>query len=149
LFYILVLAVFALDRFFKQAAVSNLLPSATHPIIQGFLHLTYVRNTGVAFGLMQGQRALLIFTGIVVCIVIMWLYAKTDQNDLLLKLSFAMILGGSLGNLYDRIMYGFVIDYIDFRVFPVFNFADMMINVGILLVIVDLIFRGDNASGNS
>jgi signal peptidase II len=111
------------------------------PVIKGIFNLTYVRNPGVAFGLFPGQRLILVFIGIAVCAAVIYFYMKGDREDILFKVYLAVILGGSLGNLFNRIFSGYVIDYLDFRVFPVFNFADIAINIGVFLVILDLAIR--------
>ncbi len=95
-----------------------------------YLHLNYVENTGAAFGMMQGGNILLI----VVTLLILG-YMIKNWNDLtsygpLVKWGLVLILGGALGNLYDRITLGFVVDFIDLRVWPVFNAADSFITIG-------------------
>ena len=140
--FIFAFAVFLLDLLIKTT-VHYLLPPATSiPIIKGFLHVTYVQNTGAAFGILPNQRMSLILIGIIVCTVIVYLFNKTRKPDILLRLGYSAILGGSLSNLLDRIIHGYVIDYIDFRVFPVFNFGDIAINLGVLLVFLGILFRG-------
>jgi signal peptidase II len=141
LFFIVSLFVFLSDLTIKHFAVIKLSPISSIPLINGVLHLTYVRNFGVAFGLFPNQRPILILIGIIICAVIIYMYAHTPASDLLLRISLAVILGGSLGNLFDRIMYGYVVDYIDFRVFPVFNLADIAINIGIALILLDIFLK--------
>jgi signal peptidase II len=142
LFYLIAFLVFAADQIIKLVVSSRLAPARSIPVIKGIFNLTLVRNTGVAFGLFPGQRMLLVLIGIAVCAAVIYFYSKIKREDLLFKAYLAVILGGSLGNLYDRIFYGQVIDYLDFRVFPVFNFADIAINLGVLLVILDFILGG-------
>jgi signal peptidase II len=141
LFYIVTLLVFAFDSFIKHLVTSRLALGASTPIIKGIFHLTYVRNTGVAFGLFPDQRLFLVLIGLAVCSAVIYFYAKAKKEEVIFKFYLALILGGSLGNLYDRIFFGYVIDYLDIRVFPVFNFADVAINAGVLLVILDFLFR--------
>jgi signal peptidase II len=141
LFYIVSFLTFLADLIFKKLAAVKLPAGTTFPVIKGLLHLTLVRNYGVAFGLFPYQRPYLILVGIIICAVIIYMYVQTPASEFLLRLSFALILGGSLGNLFDRIFHGYVIDYLDFRVFPVFNLADTAINVGIALILLDLILK--------
>ena len=141
MFYPIALLVFALDTFIKTIISSHMSPAISSPLIKGILNLTYVRNTGVAFGLFPGKRLLLILISIAVCAIVIYFYTKTKKKDLLLKAAFAIILGGSLCNLFDRIFYGYVIDYVDFRVFPVFNLSDVAINLGVFLIILDLFYK--------
>lgn len=141
MFYPIALLVFAFDTFIKTVFSTHFLPATSVPLIKGMLNLTYVRNTGVAFGLMPGKRLLLILVSIAVCAIVIYFYTKTKKKDFLLKVAFAIILGGSLSNLFDRVFYGYVIDYIDFRIFPVFNLADVAINLGVFLIILDLFMK--------
>jgi signal peptidase II len=77
----------------------------------------------------------------IVCAVVAYFYMKSNRNDTFFILALALIMGGSLGNLFDRVVFGYVIDYIDLKFFAVFNLADMAINVGVLLILFE-IFRG-------
>lgn len=141
MFYLVAFLVFAFDLFIKFLVSSHLLYGRSIPVIKGVLNLTYVRNPGGAFGLFPGQRLPLILIGIAICAVVIYFYTKAKKEDALLKVYLAIIFGGSVGNLFDRIFFGHVIDYLDFRIFPVFNFADIAINLGVFLVILDLFLR--------
>jgi len=141
LFYPVALLVFVFDTFVKSLISGHFHPADSVPLIRGILNLTYVRNTGVAFGLFPGKRLLLILISIAVCAIVIYFYSRTRKKDLLLRVAFAIILGGSLCNLFDRIFYGYVIDYVDFKVFPVFNLSDVAINLGVFLIILDLFFK--------
>ena len=141
MFYPIALLVFAFDTFIKTVFSCHFLPATSVPLIKGVLNLTYIRNTGVAFGFMPGQRLLLILISMAVCAIVIYFYTKTKKKDFLLRVSFAIILGGSLSNLFDRVFYGYVIDYIDLRVFPVFNLSDVAINLGVFLIILDLFMK--------
>jgi len=141
LFYLVSFLVFAIDLLIKSIVSIRLAPIRSMPLIKGVLNLTYVRNTGVAFGLFPGQRLFLVLIGIAVCAVVVYFYVNATREEVLFKAYLAMIMGGSLGNLYDRVFFGHVIDYIDFRVFPVFNFADIAINLGVFLIIVDIFLK--------
>lgn len=135
MFYLVALLVFAVDCLIKFIVSTRLTPAGSLPLIKGIFHLSYVRNTGVAFGLFPDQRLFLILIGLAVCAAVIYFYRKNKTEEVYL----ALILGGSLGNLYDRIFLGYVVDYLDFRVFPVFNFADIAINLGVFLIIIDLL----------
>ena len=141
MFYFIALLVFAADLIVKYMISAFLSPIGSIPVIKGIFNLTYVRNPGVAFGLFPGQRLILVLIGIAVCAAVIYFYAKGDKKDVLFISYLAIILGGSLGNLFNRIFSGYVIDYLDFRVFPVFNLADVAINLGVFLIILDLAVR--------
>jgi len=141
LFFIVAFLVFLADLIFKRLAVAYLAPAGSLPVINGVMSLTYVQNTGVAFGFLRGHRPLLILIGVLVCLVVAYFDQRLGKEDRFFKFCLAMILGGSLGNLSDRIFLGYVVDYIDFRVFPVFNFADMAINSGVFLIFYKMFFN--------
>jgi signal peptidase II len=143
LFYIVAAIVFAADLATKKIVSSILEPAQSIPIIKGLLNITYIQNTGVAFGLFPNQRIALVIIGVVVCAVILYYFSKAKKRDILLQIAFAIIFGGSLGNLFDRVFYGYVIDYIDVTFFSVFNFADIAINAGVLLILCDIFFKGE------
>lgn len=134
LILILGLFVFLLDRWSKILVVRNLVPGESIPLWPGIFHLTYVRNTGAAFSLLANQRGVLLFTSLVVIVIILFFLRSLDRLGWLHRLSFGLILGGAAGNLYDRILSGQVVDFLDFRVWPVFNLADAAIVVGVLLL---------------
>lgn len=143
MFYAIAAIVFAADLAIKKVVSSVLDPAQSIPIIKGLFNITYVQNTGVAFGLFPNQRLALVMIGIVVCAAVLFYFSKAKKGDILLQIAFAIIFGGSLGNLFDRVFYGFVIDYIDITFFSVFNFADIAINAGVLLILFDIFFKGE------
>ena len=95
-----------------------------------FLFINYTTNTGAAFSLLEGQNTLLIFISILVAIFI-FLLARKEKN---IKIPLAFIFGGTLGNLIDRIFLGYVRDFIDFKVWPIFNIADSFNVIGVLII---------------
>jgi len=141
MFYLALITVFILDQVLKTAINFFMLPGQSIPIIKNVLHLTYVQNHGAAFGLFYGQQSFLLLVGIVALALILYLHFNLWSHDFA-QLALGFIWGGSLGNFVDRFFKHFVIDYVDFRVFPVFNLADIMINVGVALLIWKLFFKG-------
>jgi signal peptidase II len=136
--YILILlGVIILDRVVKWLVYTNMDLGQTIPIIDNIFHITYIRNTGAAFSIMEGQSAFLIglpILFIVAAIVFMFIRRKSLEPMLCVALCF--ICGGGLGNLIDRIAIGYVVDMFDFRVFPVFNVADIFVCMGCGLLIL-------------
>jgi len=125
---------FLADRFSKIAVMGALREEEGLPILNGFLHLTRVNNTGAAFGLFKGNAVFLA----IICVVflaVLFLGRRKSAPDIKSFVGFALLAGGALGNLADRILYGHVIDFIDFRVWPVFNVADICICSGVILVL--------------
>lgn len=134
-----IIILFLIDRLFKILVVNYLKTSIT--LIPNILNLTYVKNVGAAFSLMEGKTTLLAILSLLAFLVI-YKELISKQNETLLNISYIMILGGILGNFYDRLVLNYVIDYISVIIFnyhfPIFNFADMLIVIGVLLLIYEL-----------
>ncbi|MFA4967343.1 MAG: signal peptidase II [Candidatus Margulisiibacteriota bacterium] len=146
MFYLTSIIVFFLDQLIKRMVAVTMAPNQTIPLIKNVLHLTYVQNQGAAFGMFWGLRALLVLVGIIIIAFIIYFYHRAERS-LWMSLALGCLVGGSLGNLVDRIFRHYVVDFIDFRFWPVFNLADIMINTGVFLVIILLLFNkeGGNA----
>src|SRR5262245_12915908 len=154
-YFFLVLVIVGLDRWTKWLIHSRLLLNQTVLIIDGFFNITYVRNTGVAFGILDPVSlplkstllALLSAAAIAGVIVYSW---RTRVSKTLLQVALNLILAGAVGNLYDRINYGYVVDFIEvyFRNYrwPSFNLADSAITVGVGLLALELFRRETHES---
>lgn len=133
-----------LDQITKQMVVSSMELYQSIEVMPYF-NLTYVHNTGAAFSFLSDaggwQRWLFTAIAIGVSGLIIWWLKQTEKEQILLPVAFALILGGAIGNLYDRLAYGYVIDFLDFYYkgwhWPAFNFADSAIFLGAALLIVD------------
>ncbi len=134
-FWVVTFFVFILDRFSKNLVVSFLELQKTYPLIRNVFHLTLVKNQGAAFGLFPGYLFLFLIISFSAVILIFYLYLNKKIKGRLEEIALGLILGGTLGNLYDRFIYGAVIDFLDFRVWPVFNLADSAITTGVFLLI--------------
>lgn len=121
-----------LDQLFKHGITSTFQLYETSNIIPGFLRLTYVQNIGAAWNIMSGNRIFLIAIA-VLTLIFLFFYIKKQELKKFEKINLTLLIAGILGNLLDRIFYGYVIDYIDINLFsynfPVFNFADILIVV--------------------
>ena len=109
------------------------------PLIRNVIHMTLVHNTGIAFGLFKNHGIVFIIIPIIAVILLVFNIFYYRNNKELSRLyigGFSLILGGAIGNLIDRISYGYVIDFIDLRVWPVFNIADSAITVGACIIAV-------------
>lgn len=109
----------------------------------GFFRFTHVHNTGSAFGLFQDQNLPLLFVSLVGVVVLACIYQTQERRTNLLRVSIALMLGGALGNLIDRIHQGHVTDFIDVGPWPVFNIADSAIVVGLIMMGWLLLLRRD------
>ncbi|MBI4322852.1 MAG: signal peptidase II [Candidatus Omnitrophica bacterium] len=123
------------DQATKLLVCASLDPADSLPLIPSVLHLTYVQNTGVAFGLWRGYSNVVVLGSVVIAAwVLMELLQRRDRRWPV-PLGLSLILGGALGNLIDRVRVGYVIDFLDVRVWPVFNVADSAISVGVGLLL--------------
>lgn len=141
---LIILGTFALDRLSKVLAQTYLAPKGSVPLIKDALHLSYHTNTGAAFSIFKEHTFYLSIISILAVIVFgVYLYTDLSKNGTsLLSISLAMIIGGTIGNFYDRFFNGYVVDFIDFRLinFAVFNLADSFITVGAILMIIYVLF---------
>ena len=131
-----------IDQASKLFVVTSFAPGESVAVLGPLLHLTYVQNTGAAFGLLKGQQTLFIALTIGVIAWLMWeLFLKRPEARGVVW-DYALILGGALGNLLDRIRLGYVVDFIDLRVWPVFNIGDSAITIGVSWLLLRLVIRG-------
>lgn len=142
-YIILVAILIALDQVSKYIIDSNFFEGDTLGVITDFFHITYVKNRGIAFGMFQGKLDIIsIATVIAIIAIIYYLYRDRNKMPILEKIGFNFILAGAIGNMIDRVARGFVIDMIDFRGIWafVFNLADVWINIGVLLILLEYFF---------
>lgn len=142
-FAIAILIVVA-DRLLKLLVTNTIMTDGPVSLLNGLISFQYVENRGVAFGLMQNmQWIFIILTSAVVLAIIIYIFVKRPKSKLML-ISFALILGGGIGNLIDRAFIGYVIDYIKLSFFPpVCNLADYAITIGTALLIIYVLFVSD------
>ena len=128
-----------IDIISKQLVLYFMVENQTIQIIPHFFSLTYVKNTGVAFSMLEGNILFILLMSVIVVGVLVY-FAKSKGNGRLEKICYSMMLGGALGNFLDRIFYGYVIDFFDFTLFgfkmAIFNVADVLIVCGVFLLIV-------------
>ncbi|MGI6004866.1 MAG: signal peptidase II [Christensenellales bacterium] len=136
----------ALDQAAKHLALAlKDMPGKTYKLWEGVLHLSYVENRGAAFGFFQGQMALFYITTAILFAGIAWAFWKIRPMPPLLRISLIAILAGGIGNLIDRIRLGYVIDFLEIKLFtfPVFNVADMLVSCGMVLLCIYIFFFHD------
>jgi len=135
------LLVFACDQLTKGFLSRRLYPGESIPIIKNILHISLVHNTGIAFGLFKNQTFFFIVLSLVVIAYILRDFRLRMQHyNPARHIALGLILGGACGNLLDRIRFGYVIDFLDFRIWPVFNIADSAITVGAIILGIELLF---------
>lgn len=143
MYYIIIAIIFVVDQLSKYLVLANMEHGQSLPILDGVFHLTFVKNTGAAFSNFQDQRwGLIIITTIVLIVLIIFFVKNIHKEHWSLLLATALIIGGGLGNLLDRIILGYVVDMFDFQFWPVFNIADMAVVTGCCFLILNVIWLG-------
>lgn len=138
---ILTILVILVD-FFSKYMVSKLMTiNETINLIDNFFRITYVKNTGAAFSIFSNNTILVIIISVIVIGFLLFYIYKNKGNNKLENVSYAFILGGAISNLIDRLVYGYVIDFLDFEILsydaPIFNLADTFIVIGVILFLIN------------
>lgn len=142
MYCLIISLILLLDQISKNLARGSLRLGESVPVIKNFFHLSLVYNTGAAFGLFRNQTIFFISAaGVAIIAIVRTLKFKIFySHDFKLEtISLVLILSGAIGNLIDRLRFGYVVDFIDFRVWPVFNIADSSITIGACLLILSLL----------
>ena len=138
----LIFSVIFIDQLIKISIVKNIYNSSK-VIINGVLNLTYIENTGGAFGFGSNNIWIFIILNIaIILFIIIYITLKKNKLNNFMLFSFGLIISGGIGNLIDRIFRGYVVDYIDLNQlinYPMFNFADICIVIGCLFIIIGLV----------
>ncbi len=138
-----------LDQVTKWLVVRDFHLGESIPIIPGFFSLTYIRNTGAAFGLLAQMDSsyrvpFFLIVPVIALVAIGYIFRKIPPKDVKLSVALSLVVGGAVGNLIDRIVYGYVVDFLDFHWkytyhFPAFNIADSAICIGVGILMLDLL----------
>lgn len=146
IYILIIIAGIVLDRITKIYAVKHFI-SNHHS--GSLINLTYLENRGAAFGILQDKRILFVILTISIVIYLLYYFiTNLKSNPLVLNIAFSLIISGALGNFYDRLFQGYVVDFIEFAFvdFPVFNIADIFVTVGCGLLIIYILFHGEKRS---
>lgn len=130
---LITLFIIIVDQLTKISILSTLIPGSSIPLIDKVCYLTLVANRGAAFGILSNYGQFFPVFSFIVIVILTALVIKKPFS--LQSLALSLILGGAIGNLIDRLRLGYVVDFIDLRVWPVFNLADSAITVGVILLI--------------
>ncbi len=131
--------VMLVDQASKIYMISRLQPGDSLPLVPGVFHLTYVRNPGAAFGIFAHQTTFFIVISVLMIALIFFGRRLFSTRRFFVQLALSLQVGGALGNLIDRVRFGYVIDFLDFRIWPVFNLADVAIVAGMILLLLSLV----------
>ena len=151
-FWLVAVGTLAADQITKSIVRARMLPGESIPLVQDVFHLTYVRNSGAAFGLFPGRQPVFMLTTAVVLLVIAAYWRRSRPTAWPIVVALGLISAGALGNLLDRLLSGRVTDFFDFTLidFPVFNIADsgIVVGVGILIAWLLLVPEDPHDSGS-
>jgi signal peptidase II len=132
--------VLIVDRLTKYFLFRNLSEGESVRLVPGILHITLVLNSGAAFGLFKDRSVFfMVFSALVILFISIYML-RGGCKDLPVLIALSLILGGAAGNLIDRALFGYVIDFLDFRIWPVFNIADASITIGAFILAIRLVF---------
>ncbi|MEK4060087.1 MULTISPECIES: signal peptidase II [Paenibacillus] len=149
-YYLIALIVFLIDQGTKYVIATRLELGEQIPVINDFFIITSHRNSGAAFGILEGQQWFFFIVTVVVVVGIVWYMNKAKASRKLLPTALALVLGGAIGNFLDRMLNGEVVDFLMFNfgsyTFPIFNVADSCIVIGVGLIILDTLL--DMKSGD-
>lgn len=142
---IVILVVVILDQLSKYYISHSMVLHESVPIIPNVFHITYIINSGAAFGILENKRLLFIVIALFILAGGGYFYRKIPQQYRLFRFGLGLMGGGAIGNLIDRIATGYVIDFFDFRIWPVFNVADIAIVCGVATMIYTILFMKKEA----
>jgi len=130
-----------LDQLVKGLVTLTMTPGESVPVIKDFFHITYVLNPGAAFGILPHQSWFFILAGVIMIVAFCVYYPRLKKKCAYFHYGCIALLSGSVSNLIDRVRNGLVIDFFDFRVWPVFNIADIAIVLGVASMIYAILYR--------
>ena len=149
MYFIIIAIIVALDQLTKFLICANFDLNSSMPVIDGILHITYIHNSGAAFSIFQNKTVFLIVIQVtVIAIVLVYLIARRKKDHWCLLLSVSLIAAGGMGNLIDRAVNGYVVDFLQLPHWPIFNVADISVCVGCGLLVLYMFFIDPKRSGD-
>ncbi|MFD3448065.1 signal peptidase II [Microbacteriaceae bacterium 4G12] len=146
IYYLIALIIIAIDQVTKWLIVQNMEVGQSIPIINDVLYITSHRNTGAAWGILEGKMWFFYMITVIFVMAVVFYIQKYSKQDKLLGISLGLILGGAIGNFIDRVFRKEVVDFIHTYIFsynfPVFNVADSALCVGVALILIQTLFEG-------
>ena len=137
---LLALFIVVVDQFSKFYIQTHMALGMSIPVMQDIFHITYILNAGAAFGLLENQTAFFVMIAVCMVVATIYFYPKIPKRYSLLRFGIGLMVGGAMGNVIDRIKTGYVVDFFDFRIWPIFNIADVGIVCGVGCIIFTIIY---------
>ncbi len=145
LYLITLIVIIGGDQFTKHLVSSSMQLGQSQEIIDNFFYFTYAHNTGVAWGMLAGHLWLFIIVALVSAVLMIVFFMRTRSDEVLTRFGLVLTFAGMAGNLIDRMVFGYVRDFIDVVIFnynfPIFNVADMAVVIGVALIIIEIVFE--------
>ena len=139
MFYLIVIIWLVLDQVSKYYVMNHFAIGESVSVIQNVFHLTYIINRGAAFGMLANQRWFFLVVAFILIIVYAIYHKKVNRGPISLRIGSALLISGAIGNGIDRYVFHGVVDFFDFRIWPIFNVADIGICVGVACIIYHLL----------
>jgi signal peptidase II len=137
---VLLAVVVSLLDYWSKARIQSLMQEGDSiPLVSGVFHITYVLNPGAAFGILENQRVLFLAVTAVRLLAFLYFLPRLEEQERSVQFGISLFVGGAVGNLIDRVQLGEVVDFLDFRVWPVFNLADIAITVGAAFILWNIL----------
>lgn len=149
LYLLAIIVLISADQFSKFLIVQNFIENKKVILVKDFFSITYTKNFGAGFSILQNQTIFLIVITVFAIGMVAYLLIKSNNSESFNRTCYLLIIGGAIGNLIDRISLGYVVDFLDFIIFgydfPVFNLADSFITIGCFLLIISLMLESKRA----
>lgn len=146
MFYLIVIIWLVLDQVSKYYVMNHFAIGESVSVIQNVFHLTYIINRGAAFGMLANQRWFFLVVAFILIIVYAIYHKKVNRGPISLRIGSALLISGAIGNGIDRYVLHGVVDFFDFRIWPIFNVADIGICVGVACIIYHLLINEQEES---
>lgn len=146
---VLAVVVAVVDQVIKNYVQSHMALGTSMPIINGAFRITYILNPGAAFGLFEHQTKLFVVVAVGMLAALVYFYRYIAAGHWILRFGAGLLAGGAAGNVIDRVTTGYVVDFLDFRIWPVFNSADIAIVTGVGCIIYTMLFMPETMPGGN
>ena len=146
---ILVTFIVVLDQLSKSYIQANMRLGESIPVLPDIFHITYILNPGAAFGLFADQTFFFIGLAVAMVLAVIYFYPAIKKESAWMKIGVGLLVGGAIGNLVDRIQIGKVVDFFDFRIWPIFNIADIGIVCGAFIIVTAAFLEKDKSEVNT
>jgi signal peptidase II len=137
------------DQVTKFWIQSHMAYGESKPVITDIFHITYILNPGAAFGILENKTWFFVFVAVILVIGVAYIYPRLPDDRPLMRVGAGLLTGGAVGNLIDRIRIGYVVDFFDFRIWPIFNIADICIVCGVVCLAYVLLLMPEKTQTNA